>query len=389
MHNVEQVMQSPLPTLLVFHAPSHPEVAAYSKAMMDEVMRVNVAAATAANGKSSPPVLQLGLINCEREPGLMQQFRVSPQEFPMCYVMFQGRILDRAVGILEPAHIAQLIHTFLEYCNNAQAGAAAKPEEEAQKSADAATASSASGADIDMNDVKAVVAAAFRQLAAREFEQAAELLRRAHDLAEPEIAILKANLGIGKKKVTPEMQEKLRKDPNCNAMAHVLAGFSLIALAQGQVGGAAACIDEMRNQFPWATRDVRVIGDAAARVELIRLTGFQAAPGDYATFVESAPPTDALENYLHQLRVAVAHYFLAQPERSIEALLGAIRSEAKLMPQFKEKGLLEKWAQLPGAAPGSSNAQTLARRLIFVVFEALGNDKPAVIAARKRLAAYL
>ncbi len=73
----------------------------------------------------------------------------------------------------------------------------------------------------------------------------------------------------------------------------------------------------------------------------------------------------------------MAHYFERHHEQALEELLKLVRVEAKLLPELKKAGLCESLATSP------------ARKILFLMFEALGNDSPAVITARRKLAAFL
>ena len=370
--NVEkEITRSDVPTMLLMHVVSHPEVKAYTAMMCMQVANINREYATRATTaeQGNKLAVKLGLLNCEKEAALAQQFRVNGQQFPMLYFLIGGRVVDQAVGIMDEVMIRDAIVQFVTFAdqNSSKIGKVAeKPPR----------------LDGDEENAVTLLNVAMRKLQEKDFAKVTMLLA------------LKQSLGVGVKKMSPEILDKLRKDANMIVLPQIMCTRAMMALGQHKYDEAGTIVNELRREYPWATRDLKQVADCVCRVEMIRLADYDLEADNYITLLRRDDKMkDPVEFYNNQIKLACTHYFEKKYDHCIDELLKLIRMETKIMPLLKERGLIDKWSaphnsSMAERATGA-NTSTLARRLIFLVFEAVGNDNQMVIAARKRLAAYL
>lgn len=108
------------------------------------------------------------------------------------------------------------------------------------------------------------------------------------------------------------------------------------------------------------------------RVEMMILVDFDLTLHNYGSLLKkSEAVNDPDQFYTLHLRLAVAHYLEKKPHLCIEELLKLIRAEPKL-----------------GKSPKNGETSP-ARKLILMVFEALGPDDERVIEGRRKLSTYL
>jgi thioredoxin-like negative regulator of GroEL len=396
------------PVILLFYVGTNHEVLSYAKTVISQVgtfNRIRAAMARDAAGAAAGTAalaIKCGIIDVEREYNLAQQFRIQPDMFPLIYFIAAGRVVDKMIGICPEGQVQQAFTAFLDWTKQH----AAKPVpgtaeymEQARKDAigdpgkQPATAAAADAAEkpdrpdeFDENPMT-LQQAAIRKTQSKDYAKAYELFTKARTVAEENVKALKVRLGVDKKKMTPELQERLKKDVNYLALPQAICGQAMVRLAQRDLEEASGYCAEVRRDFPWAVRDNRQIADTLCRVELIRLSGYDVDKDNYVTLMRR---DDLVENtgdfYRNQLRLAVAHYFERHQEMAIEELLRLIRAEPKMMAMLKKEGLIA--APEDGSAMTAQN-KTPARRILFLVFESMGNQHGAVIDARKKLQAFL
>eukprot|EP00388_Colpodella_angusta_P040294 GDKK01049797.1.p1 GENE.GDKK01049797.1~~GDKK01049797.1.p1 ORF type:complete len:125 (-),score=26.92 GDKK01049797.1:96-470(-) len=120
------------------------------------------------------------------------------------------------------------------------------------------------------------------------------------------------------------------------------------------------------------------------RIELLFLTNFDLEKDNYVSLMKREELlNDPVAFYLTNVKLAAAHVFEKRHNAGIEECLKLIRTEPKLLGELKKAGVVAQDASL-----GQKDA-TPARKVIFLIFEALGNNNEHVIAARKKLSAYL
>lgn len=246
--------------------------------------------------------------------------------------------------------------------------------------------------DEDDENPVTLLQVAVRKIHEKDYTKGAQLLNKAEEQALPGANKLKSDIGVGKKKMTPEMLERMRKDPNITVLPQIMCARAMMALGRKKYPDAFAIVDELRKEYPWASRDSRLVADAICRIEMIRLADYDIDRDNYITLMKTDDQiADPLDFYFNQVKLACCHYFERHADRALEELLKVIRMEPKIMKNLKEAGYLDQWAawSSPGERASGANTTTLARRVLFLVFEAVGNENQMVVTARKRLAAYL
>lgn len=407
----KEVMRSEVPTLLYFHVTSHPEVKEYTRLLTSQVGAINREAAnTAPMTQAHTPAekklaVKLGLVDCIKEATLAQQFRISGANFPMTYFLLGGSVVDQAVGIMEEAQIRDALTQFVAFADKKKAEAKNSKLQGATPgtgSTNSSAAGAPDGAGIgrvgeDEENPVTLLQVALRKLQEKDFSKTTMLLDKAMAQALPEADKLKKRLGVGQKKITPEMLNAMRKDVNVTVLPQILCARAMMALGQKRYSDAFAEVDTIMTEYPWAPRDLRQVADCVCRIGMIKYADYDLDRDNYVTLLKKSDggslsnSGDVIEFYFTQVRLACCHYFEKHPDRCIEELLKIIRVEPKLMPELKKKGLLEEWAKQSSVAERAAghNTTTLARRIIFLVFDALGNDNQMVVAARKKISAYL
>jgi thioredoxin-like negative regulator of GroEL len=415
--NIEkEITRSDVPTMLYFHVTSHPEILAYTQMLCNQVADINREAALrqsqtgtgsdprAATGEAPKLAVKLGLLNCEKEAALAQQFRINPHQFPLLYFLIRGNMVDQAVGIMEEIQIRDALVQFIDYyaknvgpdgkiaTQNQQAKQQQQQQQQQQSGSNEPNQSKPQRIDEDDENPVTLLQAAVRKIHEKDYSKGTMLLNKAEEQALPGANKLKEALGVGKKKMTPEMLERMRKDPSVMVLPQIMCARAMMALGRKRYDDAFAHVETLRRDYPWAPRDSRVVADALCRIEMIRLADYDIDRDNYITLMKNDEQIhDPLDFYFSQIKLACCHYFERHADRALEELLKVVRMEPKIMKQLKDAGYLDKWAQWssPGERASGANTSTLARRLLFLVFEAVGNDHQMVVAARKRLAAYL
>lgn len=402
--NIEkEITRSDVPTMLYFHVTSHPEILAYTQMLCNMVATFNKEAALAqaadpndpkaASGEPPKLAIKLGLLNCEKEAALAQQFRINPHQFPLLYFLIKGNMVDQAVGIMDEVQIRDALVQFIAYFQrNVGVDGKLKGTQGGRGDQEPAAEEKPQRIDEDDENPVTLLQLAVRKIHEKDYSKGAQLLNKAEEQALPGANKLKESIGVGKKKMTPEMLERMRKDPNVMVLPQIICARAMMALGRKKYEEAFALVENLRQDYPWAPRDSRVVADALCRIEMIRLADYDIDRDNYITLMKNDDQIqDPLDFYFTQIKLACCHYFERHADRALEELLKVVRMEPKIMKQLKEAGYIDKWAawSSPGERAAGANTSTLARRILFLVFEAVGNDHQMVVSARKRLAAYL
>ena len=377
----KEVQKSTIPVMLYFHVESHEEVRAYTKDLLKQVGVLN-------SDPAAPGVkVKLALVNCEREPQLAQAFRIQPDSFPLIMFLIDGKVVDKMVGIVSEPHIQTIIQNLLQFVaqDATKAAAASSP---ASPGGGATASNSAGGTvgtvprmDLDDENVMTLVQTGMRRLQERDHAKAETLFKKAIAIAEPKVADLRTSLGLHTKKMTPEAAEKLKKDPHYLALPQAFTGLALLQLATNDIKKAAEMSKSVRDDYPWAARDQRLVADALARIDMLVISGYNPDTDSYVNLCKRDEfINEPVKFYNNNLKLAMSHYLERNHEAALEELLRLIRAEPKLLPELRRAGICDSL---------STTQSSPARKMLFLMFEGIGNDNAAVVAARKRLAAFI
>jgi thioredoxin-like negative regulator of GroEL len=431
--DVEFGMNQGTPVILYFHSSSNAEVLEYTKCVIRgvdainreaQMMAVDPETGVATGGSSAPLRVKCGMIDVEREYELAQQFRIARDMFPLVYFVAHGRVVDKMFGVVPESQVTQALGAFLRWSdenkNTPAPGSpeamrlqqgkkplkptspategtggpgATMPKDEAAKEGGDATSGPAGSAgemgrmdEWDENPMT-LQQTAIRKTQNKDYPKAFELFTKSRTQAELAVAALKKELGYDRKKMTSEMVERMRQDPNFMALPQAICGQAMVKLAQKHYDEAYAFATEVRKDFAWAVKLNLQIADTMARVELIKIAGYDPDQDNYVTLCRKDELVDnTVDFYQNQIRLAVAHYFERHPEMAVDELLRLIRAEPKMMPSLLKAGAI---TPPEDGSPITASNKTPARRLIFVLFEAMGNQHDAVMKARKKLQSFL
>eukprot|EP00759_Apiculatamorpha_spiralis_P007532 PhF_6_TR1468/c0_g1_i2/m.2645 len=351
----KEIVKATVPILMVFGMDSNPESKQFTNNMK--------AAAVARNKEDNAISVRVATVNCERELSIAKQFRVEQMGLPLTFFLYKGQLIDRAQGVLQDVHIKQAMDTFVNVV---------KTQLEPQ---DAQAKMQAGRMSEDEENPMTLLSEGARKLQQTQTDipAAKKLFQKAYDMCKKEIAELKKNIGVGQRKITPEMQLKLKDNPYTLAAARALSCLSTCEMAENNYPKAYEYAQEIRSEYPYLVKEHKEVAESVVRIELTQLVNFDPLKHQYATLLKKDDVIkDPEEFYALHLRLAVCHFVDKKPELCVEELLKLIRAEAKL-----------------GKAPKKSGETTIARKAILLTFEGMGNDHPVVIEARKKLAAYL
>jgi len=415
------------PMVLYFHSPSNAEVLDYSKLVIrciDDVNRKAWQLATdpvtgTAAGADTPPRIKCGMIDVERQYELAQQFRIARDMFPLVYFVANGRVVDKMFGVCPESQVRQAFDAFVRWADEnkkkpppgspeamrmAQGKKPLRPSSPATEGTDGPGAtmpgmgdSKKEGGDGATNDMgrmdewdenpMTLQQTAIRKVQNKDYPKAYELFTKSRTQAEEAVAKLKEELGFDRKRETQEMVDRLRQDPHFLALPQAICGQAMVRLAQKHYDEAWGFATEVRQKFPWAIRQNLQIADTLARVEIIKIAGFDPDQDNYVTLCRKDELVEnTVDFYQNQIRLAVAHYFERHPELAVDELLRLVRAEPKMMPSLVKAGAIT--PPEDGSEPIAAT-KTPARRLLRVMFEAMGPNHEAVMKARKKLQTFL
>lgn len=281
---------------------------------------------------------------------------------------------DKLVGIVAEAQVKEAIEAFIEYAQqeskNEQEGNAAWQKVKRH--------------DNDDENSMTLLSAAHTKLQSKELHRAKELFTKALDAALEEMSLVNQRMGVGNRKMTPEMMAKLKREGAYNVAPQALCGLAMCAMASKDQVEAKRLADRVRTEYPHATKDMRDVAEAIVRIELLILSEFDVEKDSYLTLLTYEDLSiNPAAFYRHHLKLAVAHFIEQSPHQAIEECLRLIRAERKLLPALKEAGIVPQDLVL------GPTAETPARRMILKVFEAVGHTNEHVIAGRRMLQLYL
>ncbi|KAH9584271.1 hypothetical protein LSM04_006455 [Trypanosoma melophagium] len=380
--NIKDEMTSKVPLFLYFHVPNNPDVAAYTERLMGQVdaanrrlKNSNMSEAYQEFGKDRGLAIKLGLVDCVKEVALTEQYGVDPHMFPLVYFVRNKVYVDKMVGIVPESQIKEAIDAFIDYAI----------EETKNEMSGNSVFQKVKRTDEDDENAMTLLTVAHTKLKNKEIPKARELFTKAYHMASKDIQAARERLGFTKeKKVTQEMWERLKREGCYNVSPQALCGLAMCAMITKDTLEAKRIVQNIREEFPFATRDLRDVAEAVVRIELLLLTNFDVEKDNYVSLLTY----DELHNdpaalYQQHLKLAVAHFVEKRHHKGIEECLRLIRAEPKLLPALKEAGIVAADTVL------GPQSKTPARQVILGIFEALGNTNEHTIKGRQMLQSYL
>ncbi|ESL11720.1 hypothetical protein TRSC58_00523 [Trypanosoma rangeli SC58] len=380
--NINEEMSSKVPLFLYFHVPNNVEVAAYTERLSVQIDAANrrlqgsdIADKYQEYGKDRGLAIKLGLVDCLREVGLTEKFSVDPHMFPIVYFVRNKVYADKMVGIVPESQVKEAIDAFIDYA----------VEESQNEVSGTSVSQRVKRSDEDDENAMTLLNAAHTRLKNKEIPKARELFKKAYDMAMTETQAARERLGFAKeKKVTKERWERLKREGCYNVSPQALCGLAMCAMVSNDIAEAQRIVQQVREEFPFATRDLRDVAEAVVRIELLVIADFDVEKDNYISLLTYDDLThDPATLYRQHLKLAVAHFVEKRHHKGIEECLRLIRAEPKLLPALKAAGVVPEELVL------GPHAKTPARQVIFGIFEALGNNNEHTIKGRQMLQTYL
>ena len=377
--NFNSEIKSAVPILLYFHVLSHPEVAKFTKSLMQQVAQSNRSFVAEAElfggvGPEKGMAIKLLMVDCDKERALAANFGISAERFPLIQFLWNLMTVDKLVGIVPEANIVEVIANFIKY-----------GVDQVQSKKDGTdVVSKFQKSSPDEENVMTLIQAAIQKLKENEYGKALTLFEKAITSAEVHIVQLKSKLGLDKKKMTPEMLQKLKVDPQYLGLPQALAGRALTLVSLKRWDEAVAQVVKIREDHAWAVRDLRDVAEAVVRIELVGITNFDLEKDNYGTLLKKEEFIGDIGTfYVNQVKLATFHWLEKSPDKAIDECLRIIRMEPKILQQLKVAGVVSPECSL------KANNSTPARKVLFLFFEALGNSHELVVAARKKMSAFM
>lgn len=367
------------PVMVLFHHTKDSEVVAYATSVANQVSNVNMQlaqeaiAAAGGDADMQPQVaVKLCLVNVLKEPDLALQFQAGGNMFPIIFYCHKGRAIDKLIGMVGEVHIRETILSLLKY---------AKETDEKEGGPSSATIPQRPNRlDEDDENVVTLINVAIQKARDKEYGKAEELFKKALKIAEAEVSKLKLKHGLDKRKMTPEIHAAMKKDAHVLAIPQARVGLAMVAMSRQKLKEAAAICKSVREEYPWAASELKTVAESLTRVEIMDLAELKATDNMIMLLRDAEHISDAVCFYKNQVKLAALLFFEHKSKAALTELLRIIRSEAKMLPQLREGGVVG-----PDAPAGQN---TPARRCLFLMFEALGNHNEDVVAARKSFAAF-
>ncbi|EPY33193.1 hypothetical protein STCU_01252 [Strigomonas culicis] len=378
--NLNAELGTKVPFFIYFTVTNHPDINAYTDLLIHQVDQVNrrrqgerMGDAYQEFGKDAGLAIKLGIIDCLKEPGIHEKFGVNPHMFPVLHFVYNRLTVDKLTGIVSESQIKESVEAFIEYATaEVKKAAEGKGKFETIKRH-----------DNDDENPMTLLQVAHKQLQKREVAKAKKTYEKALSQSLEEMDLVNKRYGVGKKKMSEELWTKLKREGCYNTAPQSLCGLGMCALSTAQVGEAMTFVKRTRSEYPYAVRDLRGVAEALVRIELFHITGFNIEDDNYATLLRFDDLVeDPVDFYNHHLKLVVSHYVEGRTRYAIQEALRIIRSEQKLLPALKERNIVPSDLRL------GPLAETPARKVLSLVFEALGPTHEDVIQGRKMLQLY-
>lgn len=381
--NINSEMDTSVPFLLFFTVLNqHPDIRAYNKRLIHQVDQINrrrqdehLSEVYGETGKDTGLSVKLGVIDASKEGSLCKKFNIDSHSFPIVYFILQKAYCDTLAGMVEESQVKEAVEAFIDYAKeeitNAKEGKGIYAKIKRH--------------DNDDENAFTLLSKGHKHLQSNEVVKAKQMFTKSLGYATEELKVVNARYGVEGKKLTPELWKKLNREACYNSAPQALCGLAMCEMAVDNRQEAKRITEEIRERFPFSTKDVQELAEAIVRIELMILTNFDVNRDSYVSLMKYENLTsDPLHFYHQQVKLAVAHFMEGAHQRCIETCLRIIRAERKLLPALKEGGVVDK-----NLKDLSRNTETPARKVVFGVMEALGPMNEHVVTGRKMLQLYL
>lgn len=379
--NINAEMDTKVPLFLYFMVTNHPDVRQYTELLVHQVDQANrrlrnenYGELYQEFGKDAGLAIKLGLVDCLVETGLMAKFHIDPHMFPIIYFVRHRAFCDKLVGIVAESQVKEAVEAFIDY-------ATTQSKSEAEGNT---LLNKIKRQDNDDENAMTLIAAAHKKVQSNELSKAKELYEKALRLSMEELEVVNKQYGVANKKMTPELWATLKREPCYNSAPEALCGLAMSAMAAKKTEESLQLVKRVRNEFPYAVKDMRGVAEAVVRIELMDLVNFDLERDNYLSLLKyDELVSDPVVFYTQHLKKVVGFYVESFPGQAIEECLRLIRAEPKLLPALKEGGVVAKDLRL------GPTTDTPARQVIRLIFEALGPTNEHVEKGRKVLQLYL
>jgi thioredoxin-like negative regulator of GroEL len=379
--NINTEMETKVPLFLYFMVTNHPEVRQYTELLTHQVDQANrrLKHENFGNlyqefGKDAGLAIKLGMVDCLQEPGLVAKFQVDPHMFPIIYFIRHKAFCDKLVGIVAESQVKEAVEAFIDY-GKIQSKSEAEGNTLYQK---------VKRQDNDDENAMTLIASAHTKMQSNDVSKAKELYAKALRLSTEDIEVVNKRHNVANKKMTPELWATLKREPCYNTAPEALCGLAMCAMASKNSEESLQLVKRVRNEFPYAVKDMRGVAEAVVRIELMDLVGFEVEKDNYMSLLKyDELISDPVQFYQQHLKKAVGLYVENLAGQAIEECIRLIRAEPKLLPALKEGNVVPKDLHL------GPTAVTPARQVIRLLFEALGPTDEQVEKGRKVLQLYL
>ena len=280
----------------------------------------------------------------------------------MTFFVYKGQVVDRAPGVMKERQIGEALRGFQRVLREQYGWVVGR---------EGSGGSAERGKTEKENGPLGVVAEAKR---CGEVEEAMKACKKVFEMCEGPIEELKKGLGVGVKKISQDITNKMKENEHMQATAQAHALLCRLYGQKGEKEKAAEHAKVLRSELSWALKDDREIAQTIADFEIRSIVEFD--PDKHSVAYLKGLPADSAkdpdEYYLTHLRLSVAFYTCGQMQEAIDELLSLIRLEPRLHK-----------------APKSRQESTPARRMILLLFEMEGAESEIVQKARRKLSALL
>jgi hypothetical protein len=148
---------------------------------------------------------------------------------------------------------------------------------------------------------------------------------------------------------------------------------------------AITYVERLRKEFPYAASDMVEVATAIARVEIIVLTDYVLQENaNVSLHGKDKPDESGSSFYKRQLQLSADLFLNLRMEKAaMDVLVRLVRSEPKLLSELKEAGIVPQDTKLQGMDC------TPARKVLKLMFQALGESRDEVVEYRKKLQAIM
>lgn len=370
-----EVDRSALPVLVYYHTTHLEECVKFTKSLQGQVERVN-----RENSMSKKRVegtgqlalaVKLAMIDVDKELFLAEKFQSQTEPMPQIHFVFEGRKVDEMTGFVTEGHIRHAIEAFIE-------GAAKMAEERLTGRGPYALIGKMS--TDEENALTLLQKAKKLMMEPGQAPKVRELCDKAIAMCEESLDKQKKELGVGKKKMTPEMLHVVRANPHYSALPLAHSLYAMSYQSEQKVDEARRRCELIREKFPLAVSALREVSETLVRIELQNMTNFDPKADNYISLLKHAKHfDDPVKFYWNQVKLSVCHYFEGRAAAAVKELLRVVRVEPQLMAELEASGAVTKEEM------AKDRMSTPARKVLVKILDVLGPFDPLTDETREKL----